>query len=173
MVKIVNRARDAETCEDTSGNIPSVFAGDVSDRSQQRLALQNSVKMMNDPLASVLSNVLNSEQTGKRVVRAKPVSKTIQEVLKKMTALHYLGEVSVEEDQRGGILNINLIGNINKCGAIKPRHAVGKEGFEKFEKRFLPAKDFGVLIVSTPQGIMTHAEAKKKGIGGRLLAYCY
>ena len=129
--------------------------------------------MMMDPLAAVLSNVLNSEQRGKRVVRAKPVSKTIQHVLKKFTDLHYLGEVSVENDQRGGILVINLLGNINKCGAIKPRHAVSKEGFEKYEKRFLPAKNFGVLIVSTPQGIMTHSEAKKKGIGGRLLAYCY
>jgi small subunit ribosomal protein S8 len=129
--------------------------------------------MMNDPLASVLSNVLNSEKSGHRLVKSKPVSKTIQQVLGKMTELKYLGEVTVENDGRGGTLNINLIGNINKCGAIKPRHAVHKEGFEKFEKRFLPAKDFGVLIVSTPQGVMTHTEAKKKGIGGRLLAYCY
>jgi len=29
------------------------------------------------------------------------------------------------------------------------------------------------LIVSTPQGIITNDEAKKKFIGGKLLAYCY
>ena len=39
--------------------------------------------------------------------------------------------------------------------------------FEKFEKRYLPAKNFGILIVTTPEGIMTHYEAKERGIGGR------
>jgi small subunit ribosomal protein S8 len=45
--------------------------------------------------------------------------------------------------------------------------------YEKFEKRFLPAKGVGVLIVSTIKGIMTHEEAKGKTLGGRLIAYCY
>jgi small subunit ribosomal protein S8 len=31
----------------------------------------------------------------------------------------------------------------------------------------------GAIIVSTPQGLMTHREAKEKGIGGRLLAFVY
>ena len=60
-----------------------------------------------------------------------------------------------------------------KCGAIKPNFSVKKDGFEKFEKRYLPAKDFGVLIVSTSQGIMTHVEAKEKKLGGKLIAYVY
>jgi len=50
---------------------------------------------------------------------------------------------------------------------------VQKGNYEKFEKRYLPAKDFGMIIVSTNQGIMTHIEAKEKGLGGRLLAYVY
>ena len=70
-------------------------------------------------------------------------------------------------------LRNELKGNINKCGVIKPRHAVKKDEFEKFEKRYLPAKNFGILIVTTPKGIMTHYEAKELGIGGRLLAYMY
>jgi len=45
--------------------------------------------------------------------------------------------------------------------------------YEKWEKRFLPAFDFGLLIVSTSQGVMTHKEAREKGIGGRLIAYVY
>ena len=65
------------------------------------------------------------------------------------------------------------MGNLNKCGAIKPRYSVRKDGFEKFEKRYLPAKDFGIIFVSTPKGIMTHNGAKKKGLGGKLIAYCY
>ena len=34
-----------------------------------------------------------------------------------------------------------------------------KNGFEKFEKRYLLAKGFGILIVSTPFGIMVQEEA--------------
>ena len=45
--------------------------------------------------------------------------------------------------------------------------------YEKYEKRFLPAKGFGILIVSTPKGLMTHEEARKKKLGGVLIVYVY
>ena len=71
------------------------------------------------------------------------------------------------------MLKVNLIGKINNCGVIKPRFAIKSDEFEKFEKRFLLAKDFGIIIVSTNQGLITHREAKKKKIGGKLMAFCY
>ena len=82
-------------------------------------------------------------------------------------------EGTVVESLPNTQFKVELEGNINKCGVIKPRHAVKKDEFEKFEKRYLPAKNFGILIVTTPEGIMTHYEAKERGIGGRLLAYMY
>jgi small subunit ribosomal protein S8 len=45
--------------------------------------------------------------------------------------------------------------------------------FEKWEKRFLPARGFGILLISTTKGIMTHEDAKKQHLGGKLLAYVY
>ncbi|RLE82719.1 MAG: 30S ribosomal protein S8, partial [Thermoprotei archaeon] len=33
--------------------------------------------------------------------------------------------------------------------------------------------DIGILIVSTPQGVMSHKDAKNRGLGGVLLAYVY
>ena len=45
--------------------------------------------------------------------------------------------------------------------------------YEKVEKQYLPAKEFGVIIVTTSKGIMTLSQAKELGIGGKLLAYCY
>ena len=44
---------------------------------------------------------------------------------------------------------------------------------EKWEKIYLPSRDFGFLIMSTPKGIMTHLDAKENNTGGRLLAYIY
>ncbi|MFH1848732.1 MAG: 30S ribosomal protein S8 [archaeon] len=128
---------------------------------------------MNDPLAAALSCVLNAERLGKKECRIKPVSNTIKRVLGILKDNSYIGELKEEKDGKGNYITVNLLGNINRCNTIKPRYAVQKDNFEKYEMRYLPAKDFGLLLVSTSQGIMTHIEIKKKGIGGRLLAFCY
>ena len=129
--------------------------------------------MLNDPLAATLTKVLNAEKVGKKEVVVKPSSKMIRKVLEIMNEHRYIG--SAEEIEKGliKILKINLLGNINKCGVIKPRFSTKYNGFEKWEKRYLPATDFGIILVSTPQGIMTHDQAKEKKTGGKLLAYCY
>jgi len=126
-----------------------------------------------DPLANALSHMTNSEKVGKREVYIKPASKLIGEVLRVMQQNGYIGEFEFIDDGRAGIYRVQLMGKINKTGAIKPRFPVKAREYEKWEKRFLPAFDFGILIVSTSQGIMTHKEAREKGIGGRLIAYVY
>jgi len=126
----------------------------------------------NDLLATALSNIYNAEKIGKGFCIVRPVSNIIKKVLQLMKDKMYIGEFAFEEG-RGGTYKITLLGNLNKCGAIKPRYNVKKNEYEKFEKRYLPGKDFGFLVVSTSQGVMTHAEAKEKNIGGRLLMYFY
>lgn len=129
--------------------------------------------MLNDPLANILSVIRNAEEKGMKQCSVKPSSRLITGVLDILNGKRFIGSYNLVNDGRGGILHVNLIGAINNCGAIKPRFPVGLPDYEKFEKRFLPSKDFGVLIVSTPKGIMTHSDAKSKGYGGRLLAFCY
>lgn len=129
--------------------------------------------MLNDPLANVMSLILNNELIGKSECLIKPVSKVIKEILKVMKENGYIGDFKEFEDNRGNYLKLNLVGGINKCGVIKPRYSVKSNNFENFEKRYLPAKDIGILFVSTPRGIMTHYDAKSKKTGGKLLAYCY
>ena len=116
---------------------------------------------------------MNAERVGKREVAITPSTKVLKIVLVILNERNYLGAFEEMETGKGNILKVNLLGNINKCGVIKPRFSTKKNGFEKMEKRYLPAKDFGILLVSTPQGIMTHIDAKEKSIGGKLLAYCY
>jgi len=129
--------------------------------------------MQHDTLAAALSNVMNHERTSKKTCVINPTNKVMKAVFKLLNSHNYIGIYEEFSETRGGYLTINLIGNINAVGAITPRFAVQVDEFEKFEKRFLPAKDVGVLIVSTNQGIMTHTEAKEKNLGGKLLAYCY
>jgi len=129
--------------------------------------------MLNDPLANVLSYINNHEKLGRKEILVANNSKLIRKALSILQDNSYIGEFSEIEDGKGKLLKIFLLGNINKVGVIKPRFNVKKDDFEKFEKRYLPAKDFGIIIVSTSQGMMTHIEAKEKSIGGRLLCYCY
>lgn len=128
---------------------------------------------MHDTLASALSNILNAEKVGKEFCIVKPFSRILKEVLTIMNSKGYVGSFEVIEDGRGKLVKVNLIGKINKCGTIKPRFSVEKDGFEKFEKRYLPAKNFGMMIVSTSKGLMTHVEAFEKKLGGKLIAYVY
>ena len=128
---------------------------------------------INDPLSNVLSQINAYEKVGKKEIITRQNSKIIKKILRIMQEHKYLGGFEEIKDSKGDLLRIHLIGSINKTGVIKPRFSVKRDAFEKFEKRFLPAKDFGILIISTSQGFMTHAEAKKKDIGGKLISYCY
>lgn len=128
---------------------------------------------MNDPLSNALSKIFNAEEVGKKTVTIKPVSNLIKKVLDLMNEEGYIGKYEEVDDGRGCYLKLNLLGSINRCGAIKPRFSATFSDFEKFEQRFLLAKGFGMIIVSTSKGLMTHYKAKEKKLGGRLVAYCY
>ncbi|HLD72339.1 MAG TPA: 30S ribosomal protein S8 [Candidatus Nanoarchaeia archaeon] len=129
--------------------------------------------MLNDALAATLSKVMNAEKVGKKEVVIKPSSKLIKNVLTIFNEHKYLGLFEEFEEGQNIALRINLLGNINQCGVIKPRFSTKQNNFEKWEKRYLPAKGYGILVVSTSQGLMTHDLAKEKKIGGKLIAYCY
>lgn len=128
---------------------------------------------LNDPLANALSAILNAEKSGKDECTLKNVSNFMKNVLDILNRHHFVGGYEEFKDNTGTILKLNLLGSINKCGVIKPRFAVQKDNYEKFEKRFLPARNMGIIIVSTSQGLMTHRDAKEKQIGGKVIAYCY
>ena len=126
-----------------------------------------------DPVADALIAMKNSDVVSKRECTYRPATKLLGEILKVMQRHGYIASFEFVDDSREGIYKIHLAGKINECKAIKPRHAVKKDEFERFEKRYLPSKDVGIMIVSTPKGVVTHKEAKESGTGGRLLAFVY
>ncbi len=129
--------------------------------------------MQHDPLNDAMSQINNAEKVGKNECMVKPSSKLIGRVLKTMQDNGYIKEFEYLDDGRSGQFKVTLNGNINKCGVIKPRFSVRKTELENFESRYLPAQDFGVLILTTTEGVITHTKARDLGVGGRLLAYVY
>jgi small subunit ribosomal protein S8 len=129
--------------------------------------------MKHDPLNDAISVIKNAERTGKSECVVRPKSKLLMSVLQILQTKGYVGELEVAENRRGGDVKIKLVRQINDCGVIKPRFPVKNSQFDKWEKRYLPSQGFGILVVSTPKGVMSHEEAKEQGLGGRLIAYAY
>ena len=126
-----------------------------------------------DNLNNALSKMMNAERIGRDKCIILVSSKIIKDVLTIMKNNGYIGDFKEIEDGKGGKIVVNLIGKINKIGVIKPRFSVKINQYEKYEKRFMPAKDFGFIVVSTSKGMMTHIEAKEKNLGGRLISFVY
>lgn len=124
--------------------------------------------MKHDLLADVFSAIKNRETIGKKDAIV-PESALSGEVLRIMQEGKYIGKV----EKKGHSFTVELLGRINDCNVIKPRFSAGKDTFIKWEKRFLPANNIGMLIMSTSQGTMSHHKARESGIGGNLLGYVY
>jgi len=129
--------------------------------------------LCNDPVAEALNVVRTHERAGKQECEIRPVSRFLTEILTLFQKNNYIGAFEAVEDGKTGHYKIKLLGNINDTKAVKPRFSVKMTDWNKWEQRYIPSKDFGMLIVSTPYGLMTNAEAKKKGTGGKLVAYVY
>jgi len=129
--------------------------------------------MQHDTLNDAMSVIKNAEQVGKGECVVRPSSKLIGRVLRVMQESGYIRQFEMVEDGRNRMFRVALSGQINDCGVIRPRYSVKVADLEKYEARYLPAQDFGVLILTTTKGVLTHMEAKKDGVGGKLLAFVY
>lgn len=127
---------------------------------------------MIDPITDALTKIRNAGAASKKECTIKPASKFLGEILKVAKENEYIKEYEMM-NEKDLSYKVELNGKINTIKGIKPRYAVKKDNYEKYEKRYLPARDVGILIVSTSKGVMTHTQAKKEDIGGRLIAFIY
>jgi small subunit ribosomal protein S8 len=126
-----------------------------------------------DTVSNGLTTILNNEARNKRECIISPASKILGRVLRIMQLNGYIGEFEFIDDGRSGKFKVQLLGRVNKCGAIRPRFSVRIEEIEDWEKKFLPSRDVGILVISTPKGVISHREAKEKHVGGKLIAFVY
>jgi len=126
-----------------------------------------------DPIADSLITIKNCEMVGKREAILWPASKLLGGILKILKEHGYIEDYEYIENHRGGVYRVKLKGRIHDIKAIKPRFPVKYKEIEQWEQKFLPSWTMGLLIISTPKGLMTNEEAKKNKIGGRLIAYVY
>jgi len=126
-----------------------------------------------DPLVNAFNAIMMNENRHKKECIIYPASDLIVRVLRLIQSKGYIGEIEFIDDGRQGKFRVQLFGRINKCMAVTPRYSAKVFNLEKYEKRFLPSRDMGLLLVSTSKGVMTHIDAKSQNLGGRILAYVY
>ena len=125
-----------------------------------------------DNVSNMFNIIKTHEQKGKKECEVQ-YSKLIGNILETMKKHDYIESYEYIDNGKGGYFKVRLKGKINKCSSIKPRMPIKKNEWFEVEAKYLPAVGIGILIVSTPKGVITNEEAKKEGIGGRLLGYIY
>jgi small subunit ribosomal protein S8 len=129
------------------------------------------------PALNVLSNLFttlhNNESRRKKECMVIPASKFASEILRVLQKNRFIGEFEQIDDGRAGKFRIQLLAMINKCGIITPRYSVKKDQYLEWERRFLPAYNMGILLVSTSKGVMSHSDAQLQGLGGILIGFVY
>ncbi|KAF8330804.1 40S ribosomal protein S22 [Cantharellus anzutake] len=122
---------------------------------------------------SVLNGIVNAERKGKRQVLVRPASKVVIRFLLVMQRHGYIGEFEHVHDRHCGKIVIQLNGRLNKAGVISPRYNVQAKQIENWVNNLLPSRSFGHIILTTSSGIMDHEQARRRGIGGKILGYFY
>jgi small subunit ribosomal protein S8 len=129
------------------------------------------------PVTNILANLFislqNAEMRHKKECVVIPASNLANEVMRVLQKRRYIGEFEFIDDGVAGKLRVQLLGRINKCGAVSPRFPIKAKKYQNWESRFLPAVGVGMLVISTPKGVMSHTEAQGQNLGGRLLGYVY
>lgn len=123
--------------------------------------------MSQDIVADALNEVMNAKKSKKTRVVVKRHSKLLRNVLDIAKNAGYL-DYSID----GNEMTIE-IKELHEIKAIKPRFTVSVKKINHYTRRFLPAKNYGFIILSTNQGLMKGNEAEEKKLGGCLMAYVY
>ncbi len=127
---------------------------------------------MVDRLADTINKIKTNENIGRPtcVVYSTKQIKAFIDILKDEG---YIGTYEEFTDRYSKKLRLNLTNKINGIGVVKPHYSMSSGDIRKYEERYIPSKDFGMLVISTSKGLMTNRKARENNIGGRLMAYIY
>lgn len=126
--------------------------------------------MLHDPIADFLTRLRNALAAGIDTVSA-PSSKLKYRIAKILEAEGLIE--SVEETVDGSRKTLTLTLRYDgKRGKMRSLKRISKPGLRIYRKAYeLPRvmSDLGFAIISTPAGLMTNKEARRRKLGGEVL----
>jgi small subunit ribosomal protein S8 len=133
---------------------------------------------MTDPIADMLTRLRNANQAYHDRVQM-PYSKIKANIAEVLKSEGYVATWSVQEPEEGAVgrsLIVELKFGSNRERSLAGIRRVSKPGLRVYAKApELPRVlgGLGVAIISTSQGLLTDRQARKRGVGGEVLAYVW
>jgi small subunit ribosomal protein S8 len=130
---------------------------------------------MNDPIADMLTRVRNANSAGHDTV-SMPTSKKLVDIARIMKEEGYITDYVIEPNTPRDTLTITLKYGKKKARTIRGIRRISKPGLRIYAgKDDLPRVlgGLGTAVISTSQGVMADRDARKKGIGGEVIAYIW
>ncbi len=126
---------------------------------------------MTDPIADLLTRIRNAQRMGHEAISL-PASKLKQHLAEALSAEGYVGEVSVEADDKQGVLTIGLKYGHDRKPAINELKRVSRPG----RRVYVGVTDIprvknglGIAVLSTSKGVLVDRQARTHKVGGELL----
>jgi small subunit ribosomal protein S8 len=130
--------------------------------------------MMTDPIADMLTRIRNA-QTARHDSVAVPASRIKADIARILKSEGFIRDFELPKEAERDI-KIQLRYSGKREPVVTGIRRISKPGLRVYVK----SKDMprilgglGIAIVSTPQGVMTAAEAKKANVGGEILCYVW
>lgn len=129
--------------------------------------------MSTDFLSNLLSSIRNASMVGKEYLEV-PHSNNSEAVARVLEQNKFLAKVKVfkEKGSAGKSLRLDLIYNENGEPLISGIRRISKPGrrlYSKYDSLKRINSKHGLLVVSTPSGVMSGEEARKRKLGGELV----
>ena len=130
---------------------------------------------ISDPIADMLTRVRNASRARHADVVV-PASRTKREIARILKDEGFIAGITEEQAGPGRVLKLQLRYVDGKVPVVSGLKRVSKPGLRVYAaKTDIPRVlgGLGIVIVSTSQGIMTGAQARKAQLGGEVLAFVW
>jgi small subunit ribosomal protein S8 len=130
---------------------------------------------MNDPLSDLLSRIRNGQAAGKTSIEA-PHSKLLANVAATLKDEGYIKDFRSEERETNKKTLIVELKYAEGKGVIRQIDRVSKPGRRVYSNvKTMPRfyNGLGILIVSTPGGVMADHKARAANVGGEILCQVF
>ncbi|MEX2425917.1 MAG: 30S ribosomal protein S8 [Thermomicrobiaceae bacterium] len=126
---------------------------------------------VNDPIADMLTRIRNAGMA-RNPQTTMPSSKLLVNIAEILKQEGYIRDYRVEERKPVSLLRLDLKYGRDRKHSIRELKRVSKPGLRIYAgKDELPRvkNGLGTAIISTPQGVLSGQEARRRGIGGEVL----
>ncbi len=128
-----------------------------------------------DPIADMLTRIRNANKLRYEEV-SMPSSKIKEGIAKILKNQGFITDYKVEDAEGKKTLTITLKYSASGERVITNLRRISKPGLRVYaEASKIPSvlKGLGIAIVSTPNGLLTDAQARKQNVGGEILCYVW